>query len=225
MLKNIANDFVAPESSDLPATSIARWNANIEAIKVLKRLESDQRPATPAEQTTLSKYSGFGDSAFEQGFSRYAPRDNAWATRKEELKGLITDEEYKSIGQSRLNAFYTSPEVVKEMWRGIKDMGGDQLDNPRVLEPSAGSGRFLAYQPADMAAKSERTAVELDDLTAGITKHLYPNTEVWNTGFERAPLPDNHYDIAISNVPFGNYPVHDPEYLKFGQEVSHRLNP
>ena len=218
MLKNIANDFVASESSDLPATSIARWNANIEAIKVLKRLESDQRPATPAEQTTLSKYSGFGDSAFEQGFSRYAPRDNAWADRKEELKGLITDEEYKSIGQSRLNAFYTSPEVVKAMWRGIKDMGGDQLDNPRVLEPSAGSGRFLAYQPADMAAKSERTAVELDDLTAGITKHLYPNTEVWHTGFERAPLPDNHYDIAISNVPFGNYGVHDPEYLRSGKK-------
>ena len=97
-------------------------------------------------------------------------------------------------------------------------MGADKIPNPKVLEPSAGSGRFLGYQPPEMAARSTRTAVELDNLTAGMVKHLYPNTTVWNTGFQDAPIPDDSFDLAISNVPFGNYGVHDQEYLGSGRK-------
>ena len=216
MSKNGA-DYVASDSDRLPETPIARWDANIAAIRTLKGLEAQGRPATTAEQAVLAKYSGFGDSAFEPGFSYYT-REPAWRERKEALEELTTKEEYGAIRKSRLNAFYTSPAVVKTMWQGLRDMGADKIPNPKVLEPSAGSGRFLGYQPPEMAARSTRTAVELDNLTAGMVKHLYPNTTVWNTGFQDAPIPDDSFDLAISNVPFGNYGVHDQEYLGSGRK-------
>ena len=216
MSKNGA-DYVASDSDRLPGTPIARWDANIAAIKTLKGLEAQGRPATPAEQAVLAKYSGFGDSAFEPGFSYYT-REPAWLERKEALEELTTEAEYGAIRKSRLNAFYTSPAVVKTMWQEFRDLGADKIPNPKVLEPSAGSGRFLGYQPPEMAARSSRTAVELDNLTAGMVKHLYPNTTVWNTGFQDAPIPDDSFDLAISNVPFGNYGVHDKEYLGSGRK-------
>ena len=210
-------DYAASGSGQLPGTPVARWNANIAAIRTLKELEAEGRPATPAEQAVLAKYSGFGDSAFEQGFGHYS-KEPAWEERKATLKELVSGEEYEAIEQSRLNAFYTSPEVVKTMWQGLEHLGADKIPNPKVLEPSAGSGRFLALQPPGMAARSERTAVELDNLTAGIAKHLYPNASVWNTGFQDAPLADDSFDVAISNVPFGNYGVHDPDFLRSGRK-------
>ena len=210
-------DYAASGGDRLPETPVARWDANIAAIKTLKELEAEGRPATPAEQAVLAKYSGFGDSAFEQGFSHYT-REPAWEERKATLKELVSGEEYEAIKQSRLNAFYTSPEVIKTMWQGLEHLGVDKIPNPKVLEPSAGSGRFLALQPPGMAARSERTAVELDNLTAGIAKHLYPNAAVWNMGFQDAPLPDDSFDLAVSNVPFGNYGVHDPGFLRSGRK-------
>ena len=98
------------------------------------------------------------------------------------------------------------------MWDSLEDMGADQLQNPVVLEPSAGAGRFLGLQPPEMARRSKRIAVELDDLTGRITTHTYPDTQVHVAGFEDVHIPDNYVDIAISNVPFGNYPVYDEEY-------------
>ena len=210
-------DYAASGGGQLPGTPVARWNANIAAIRTLKELEAEGRPATPAEQAVLAKYSGFGDSAFEQGFGHYS-KEPAWEERKATLKELVSGEEYEAIEQSRLNAFYTSPEVIKTMWQGLEHLGADKIPNPKVLEPSAGSGRFLALQPPGMAARSERTAVELDNLTAGIAKHLYPNASVWNTGFQDAPLADDSFDVAISNVPFGNYGVHDPDFLRSGRK-------
>ena len=209
-------DYVAT-GTELPQTPIARWDANIDAIRLLKRLQAEGRAATPEEQKVLAKYSGFGDSAYEQAFSYYQ-RDPAWKQRKQELEELVTDEEHDAIKRSRLNAFYTTPEVIRQMWSGLRDLGADKLSSPRVLEPSAGSGRFLAYQPPGMAASSERTAVELDSLTADLLKAQFPDTTVYNMGFEAAPVPDNHFDIAISNVPFGNYGVHDPDYLAEGKK-------
>ena len=208
----------AETTGDLPRTPIARWDANIEAIRVLKELQAQGRVATPAERAVLAKYSGFGDSAFEQGFSHFRPNEPAWRERKETLQELVTGEEYDSMRRSRLNAFYTTPEIVTAMWDGLKDMGAGDIPNLKVLEPSAGSGRFLAYQPPEMAASSTRTAVELDNLTAGLLKAQFPGATVWNTGFQEAPVPDDHFDVAISNVPFGNYGVHDPEYLQTGRK-------
>ena len=213
-----ATDYIA-EDLELPATPVARWNANIRAIRLLKDLEAQGRQATPQEQRILAQYAGFGDSAFESAFGHYRPtREGAERDRWEELRDATTDEELRAIYHSRLNAFYTNPVIVRGMWQGLKDLGADDLNTLEVLEPSAGSGRFLAYQPQDLARKSRRTAVELDRLTARMLAHLNPETKVWHSGFEEAPLPDNHYDIAISNVPFGSYSVHDPEYIREGKK-------
>ena len=212
-----ALDYGYSDTNHLPETAVARWDANLSAIRLLKDLDESGGQATPAQQEVLARYSGFGDSAFGQAFQSY-PSDRAWRDRKEELAGLVSEDEYRAIARSRLNAFYTSPAVVRTMWKGLQDLGADQIENPRILEPSAGSGRFLAMQPPAMAARSKRTAVELDKTTGALLKHLYPETEVWNTGFEAAPLPNESYDLAISNVPFGNYGVHDPEYLSSGRK-------
>lgn len=204
------------------ASPVQRWNANINALRVLKIIENDKRQATPEEQAILANYSGFGDSAFGQAFdpkyrSSYdkSPLD-PFEKRGRELQELVTPEEFNSIKASRTNAFYTTPEVVKAMWAGLDKMGATKLQHPRILEPSAGSGRFLGYEPTELAARSIRTAVEKDTLTGKILKYAYPDTTVHITGFEDAPIPDNSQDIAISNVPFGNIAIHDnsPEYSK-----------
>ena len=204
-------DFTFTREDALPTTPVRRWDANVEALKTLKQIEAEERTAIPAEQAVLARYSGFGDSAFEQGFLPYT-RDDAWKKRGEELRELTTQDEYESIGRSRLNAFYTTPEVIKAMWDGLERMGAGDLENPRVLEPSAGSGRFLGMQPTEMAKRSERTAVELDELTGRILRRAYPDTKVMITGYQKAPIPDESIDIAISNVPFGNFGVIDPAY-------------
>ena len=204
-------DYVYTAQDAIPTTPVRRWEANIEAIKTLKQIEAEARPATPAEQKILALYSGFGDSAFEQAFTRY-PHDRSWKPRGEELRDITDEQEYRAIEGSRVNAFYTSREVIEAMWKGLERMGATNLENPRILEPSAGSGRFLGMQPTEMAKGSERTAVELDSITGRILKHTYPDTKVMITGFEKAPIPDNSIDIAVSNVPFGRVGVHDPTY-------------
>ena len=203
-------------AGDLATTPIARWEANIAAIRLLKELQAQDRQASLEERAVLAKYAGFGDSAFAQGLGRYTG-DPAWQRRKDALQELVTDEEHESIKRSHVNAFYTTPEIATAMWEGLKDMGAGDIPNLKVLEPSAGSGRFLAHQPPEMAASSERTAVELDNLTAGLLKAQFPEATVWNSGFQDAPVPDDHFDVAISNVPFGKYGVHDPEYLATGR--------
>ena len=204
-------DFVYTAADAIPTTPVRRWEANIEAIRTLKQIEAEGRPATPSEQAIFARYSGFGDSAFEQAFVRY-PHDRTWKARGEELRDITDQEEYRAIEGSRVNAFYTSREVIDTIWNGLERMGATNLENPRILEPSAGSGRFLGMQPAEMAKRSDRTAVELDSITGRILKHTYPDAKVMVTGFENAPIPDNSIDIAVSNVPFGKVGVFDPAY-------------
>ena len=209
-------DHVITDENDFPTSSIARWDANIAAIRLSKELEGENRTATPEERAVLARYSGFGDSAFRQGL-QYA-WDEPWRRRKEELEDLVTPEELQGIKESHNTAFYTTPEVARSMWTTLSNMGADRLERPKVLEPSAGSGRFLGLQPAAMAQKSERTAVEIDPMTANILKHTYPETKVYNAGFQEAPLPDDHFDIVISNVPFGDTRVYDKEYNATGRK-------
>ena len=202
---------------DFPSTAIERWDANIRALRIVKALEQEQRHATPAEQRALSLYSGFGDSSFEQAFSYRGSRDPAWSRRREALEELVSEDELEGIRRSRLNAFFTTKPAIDAMWQGLVDMGADKIENPKILEPSAGSGRFLGLQPPKMAERSERTAVELDPLTAQVLKHTYPETRTYNAGFQDAPIRDGYYDIAISNVPFGDIRVNDPEYRATGR--------
>ena len=212
------HDHVITADDKFPDTPIARWDANIRAIQIIKQLREEKRPATPAEQQDLTLYSGFGDSAYEQAFRYYGATDPAWKRRRTEFEELLTEEEHEGIKRSRLNAFYTTPQVVKSMWSTLQGMGADKLKNPKILEPSAGSGRFLGLQPEDMAKRSSRTAVELDPMTADLLTNLYPETKVHSAGFQDAPIPDNHFDIAISNVPFGQIKVHDKEFAATGRK-------
>ena len=210
-------DIILKGDEDLGNTlsATARFDANLLAIKTLKDIQSEGRRATPAEQAILAKYSGFGASQFAPAFRQYFGREyESWERRKKELNALISEEELRAIEGSRLNAFYTTPTVIKAMWNGLTRLGVANLNQPHILEPSAGSGRFFGFQPVELSSRSQRTAIELDTLTGGILKQLYPQAEVYVTGFESAPLPKDSYDVAISNVPFGNYPVFDRSFKK-----------
>jgi|GEM_PF-1954199 N12 class adenine-specific DNA methylase/ppGpp synthetase/RelA/SpoT-type nucleotidyltranferase len=220
-------DIILDADSDIGhnAGAVVRFEANLEAIRTLKRVEAEDRPATPDEQSVLARYSGFGDSAFNDAFRRYNSRDDApWKRRGEILKAITTEPEYEAIERSRLNAYYTSPQVIKATWDALERLGVNDIDHPKVLEPSAGSGRFLGFQPIELAARSKRTAVELDDLTGRMLKQTYPETAVYVMGYQQAPLPNDSFDVAISNVPFGNYAVSDPAFTKGRRPLTRQIH-
>ena len=201
------NNYVIGDSLDLPKGDKARTRANIEAIRIVKRLEAEGRNATPEEQAALSKYVGWG--ALANAFDESKPE---WAKENAELKELLTDEEYRAARASTNNAHYTSIEVIKAMYAGLQKLG---FKGGRMLEPSSGVGNFVGAMPADMTAKvTGWTMVELDNITGLIAKHLYPQNDVRIEGFEKAIIPDNYMDVAIGNVPFGNYPIVDRAFPK-----------
>ena len=200
-------NFVIGESLDLPSGEKARYKANVEAIRLVKQLETEGRYATEAEQIVLSKYVGWGGlaNAFDQ-------RKSEWAKEYAELKEILSDEEYASARGSTLNAHYTDISVIKAMYDGLAALG---FEGGRLLEPSAGVGNFVGAMPAEMSAKVKSwTMVELDGITGLIAKYLYPNADVRIQGFEKAIIPDSYMDVAISNVPFGDYPIADKAYPK-----------
>ena len=200
-------NFVIGDSLDLPSGEKARYKANIEAIRLVKQLEAEGRYATEAEQIILSKYVGWGGlaNAFDQ-------RKTEWAKEYAELKELLSDEEYASARGSTLNAHYTDISVIKAMYDGLAALG---FEGGRLLEPSSGVGNFVGAMPTEMSAKVKSfTMVELDGITGLIAKYLYPNADVRIQGFEKANIPDNYMDVAISNVPFGNYAITDKAYPK-----------
>ena len=200
-------NFVIGDSLDLPNGEKSRYKANVEAIRLVKKLEAEGRYATEAEQVILSKYVGWGGlaNAFDQ-------RKAEWAKEFQELKELLTEEEYASARGSTLNAHYTDISVIKAMYDGLKQLG---FTGGRMMEPSSGVGNFVGAMPADMAASVRSwTMVELDGITGLIAKYLYPNADVRIQGFEKANIPNNFMDVAISNVPFGNYAIADKSYPK-----------
>ena len=200
-------NFVIGDSLDLPNGEKARYKANVEAIRLVKQLEAEGRYATEAEQVILSKYVGWGGlaNAFDQ-------RKTEWSKEFAELKELLSDEEYASARGSTLNAHYTDISVIKAMYDGLKQLG---FTGGRMMEPSSGVGNFVGAMPADMASQVRSwTMVELDGITGLIAKYLYPNADVRIQGFEKANIPNNFMDVAISNVPFGNYAIADKTYPK-----------
>lgn len=201
------SNFVIGDSLDLPNGSKARFRANVDAIRLVKQLEAEGRNATAEEQTVLSRYVGWGgiSEAFDE-------RKGEWSKEYAELKELLTDEEYKAAKGSTLNAHYTSIPVIRAMYRGLERLG---FKGGRMLEPSSGVGNFVGAMPAEMTRTVKSwTMVELDSITGQIAKYLYPHNDVRIEGFEKTILPDNYMDVAIGNVPFGNYPVVDRSYPK-----------
>lgn len=220
-------NFVIGDSLNLPSGTKARVRANIDAIKLVKQIAAEDRIATPAEQEVLSKYVGWGGlpDAFGKPFSNPKTRKIEYEAVKgleaefEELKTVLTEEEYKSARESTKNAHYTSIEVIKAMYDGLKNLG---FTGGRMLEPSSGVGNFVGAMPADMTAQVKSwTMVELDNITGLFTKYLYPNADVRIQGFENANIPDGYMDVAIGNVPFGNYGITDKHYPKMVTNAIH----
>ena len=181
-----------------------RYGWNLAAIRTLRQLEAENRPATPDEREILSRYVGWG--GLPQAFD---PQNSDWNKEYEELKGLLSESEYASARASTLNAHYTSPTVIRAMYEAIGRMG---FTSGNILEPACGVGNFFGLLPECMAG-SRLYGVELDSLTGRIAKALYPQAHITVAGFETTNRRD-FYDLAIGNVPFGNYQVSDKPYDK-----------
>ena len=187
----------------------AKFRMNMEAINLLKELEFDGRQATPDEQAILSRYVGWGGlaDAFDESKSN-------WANEFQELYAALTPEEYAAARASTLNAHYTSPTVIKAIYEAVGNMG---FETGNILEPSMGVGNFFGLLPENMQS-SKLYGVELDSLTGRIAKQLYPKADIKVAGFETTDRRD-FFDLAVGNVPFGNYKVNDRAYNKLGFSI------
>ena len=181
----------------------AKYKANMEAIHLLQTLEKEERLATPEEQEILSRYVGWGGipQAFEEN-------NSSWANEYLELKNTLSPEEYSAARASTLNAFYTSPTVIRSMYEALENMG---LKQGNILEPSCGVGNFMGLIPESMG-KANMYGVELDPVSGRIAKQLYQKNKIAVQGFEETSYPDSFFDCVIGNVPFGAYQVSDRRY-------------
>jgi N12 class adenine-specific DNA methylase len=187
-----------------------KYRDNIAAIKLLKQIEAEGRLATPDEQKILARYVGWG--GMKQVYNYNLRPTDEWYQESQEIKQLLTPEEYRDARASVNNAHYTSPPVIKAMWQIVDRLG---FKGGRILEPSMGVGNFFGLMPREVAANSSVVGVEIDNLTGRLAKQLYQNADIRIQGFQEAKLADNYFDLAISNVPFGDYHVHDPKYNKY----------
>ena len=195
------HDFHITDDALGHGTPSEKYAANIAAIRTLKQIEAEERLATPEEQEILSRYVGWGGLAdcFEETSPHY-----------EELKSLLDSEEYAAARASTLTAFYTPPVVIRGIYKALAQMGFTQGN---ILEPSCGTGNFLGLLPAEMAG-SKAYGVELDSISGRIAGQLYQNASISVNGFETVQMPDSFFDIAIGNVPFGDFKVLDKRYDK-----------
>ena len=186
-----------------------KFARNIEAIRTLFKLEQEHRGATAEEQQVLSQYVGWGGLA-----DAFAPDKDNWAKEYTELKGLLSENEYAATRSSTLNAHYTSPTVIRGIYDAVERMG---FRSGNILEPSMGVGNFFGMLPDNMA-DSRLYGVELDSITGRIAKKLYPQADITVAGFETTDRRD-FYDLAVGNVPFGQYKVNDKAYNKLGFSI------
>ena len=182
-----------------------KYENNIRAIRTLKTLEKEHRPASPEDQEVLSKYVGWG--GIPQAFDENNP---SWSDKYRELKSLLTEEEYEMARASTLNAHYTSPTVIRAMYEALEQMG---FRTGNVLEPSCGVGNFFGLLPESMTG-SHLYGVELDSITGRIAQYLYPQAQIEVTGFEKTDRKD-FFDVAVGNVPFGSYKLVDRQFDRY----------
>ena len=186
-----------------------KYARNIEAIRTLQAIEAEGRSATPEEQEILSQYVGWGGLA-----DAFDPEKDSWAKEYKELKGLLSEDEYAAARASILNAHYTSPTVIRAIYDAVEQMG---FRTGNILEPSCGVGNFFGMLPESMAG-SRLYGVELDSITGRIARQLYPEANITVAGFETTSQRD-FYDLAVGNVPFGQYRVNDRDYNKLGFSI------
>lgn len=201
ILRDQRHDFHITDDALGHGTPSEKYAANVAAIRTLKQIEAEERLATPEEQEILSRYVGWGGLAdcFEETSPHYG-----------ELKSLLDSEEYAAARASTLTAFYTPPVVIRGIYKALSQMGFTQGN---ILEPSCGTGNFLGLLPADMAG-SKAYGVELDSISGRIAGQLYQNASISVNGFETVQMPDSFFDVAVGNVPFGDFKVLDRRYDK-----------
>jgi len=184
-----------------------KFQQNLAAIRTLRKLESESRPATEDEKPKLVKYVGWG--AMPQVFDEF---NVLWSEQREALRKELTKEEFDFARSTTLNAHYTAPVVIEAMYRAASRFG---FQGGRILEPACGVGHFIGLVPEDILRRSTFTGIEIDPLTARIAKAVYPDSDIRGQPFEQSKLADGFYDLAISNVPFGDYTVHDPRWNNY----------
>ena len=197
-----SKDTVKADRGFLPKE---KFRLNIEAIRTLEKIEGENRIAAPEEQKVLAQYVGWGGLA-----DAFDESKGAWAGEYQELKSLLSDAEYASARESTLNAHYTSPVIIRSIYEALGSMG---FKKGNVLEPAMGIGNFFGMLPENMQ-DSRLYGVELDGITGRIAKQLYPKASIKISGFEKADYPNDFFDVAVGNVPFGQYKVADRQYDK-----------
>ena len=185
----------------------ARFQANLEAIRLLNQLYDEDRLPTKSERLVLAKYVGWGGLA--KAFDEHDPN---WRKEYEELKTALSFEDYDRAKASVLSAHYTSKEVIEGIYKALSEMG--VKGNNRILEPAMGTGNFFGFMPKEIADGARLYGVELDSITGRIAQKLYPNANIQVKGFEQTSFSNNRFDIVVGNVPFGAYTVYDSEYAK-----------
>ena len=201
-----AENYVISDMELGIGTAKEKFQRNVEAIRTLETIESEKRPATNEEQEVLSKYVGWGGLA-----DAFDETKSAWAKEYAELKTLLSEEEYISARESTLNAHYTSPVIIQGIYRTLQRMG---ITKGNLLEPSMGIGNFFGMLPETMR-ESHLYGVELDSLTGRIARLLYPKANITVDGYEKTAFPNDFFDAAVGNVPFGQYKVADKKYDKY----------
>jgi len=196
----VAVDYQPGTTIHPPSGIKARARANLDAIGLLQRLDAETRPPTAAEQDALARWSGWG--AVPQIFE---PHREDWVGDNAELRGLLTEAQYRAASANTLNAHYTDPAIVAALWHSVEQAG---FTGGRVLEPGCGVGTFIGLAPP----AATMVGVELDPITARISAHLYPSAQIRQEGFEKTRVPENSFTATVGNVPFGAFALHDPAH-------------
>jgi len=199
------NNYRIKEADRIGAGSLKqKCRDNLEAIAVLKHIEKEERNASIEERRVLVRYVGWG--GLPQVFD---PCNEPWAKERERLESLLTADEFESARATTLNAHYTAPIIIRAMYAILRQFGFEQ---GRILEPACGLGHFIGLMPDDMHARSRITGVEIDSITARLARQLYPDADIRQQPFEESRLAEGYYDVAISNIPFGDYKPFDPAF-------------
>ncbi|MCM1524045.1 MAG: SNF2-related protein [Ruminococcus sp.] len=209
--KNKGENYRFKESDVIDGGQKTKYRANAEAIKTLLTVEREKRPATPAEQSVMAGYSGWG--GMPQAFDRH---NENWTEEYNELRKLLSSSEYSAARASSLTSFYTPPQVTDGVYQALEQFG---FKGGNVLEPSMGVGNFFAKMPDSMADNSRLYGVELDSISGRIAKQLYPNANIQIKGFEETSFSDNSFDVALGNIPFGDMGVYDKAYNKHNFKI------
>lgn len=202
-----AKNFTALDEQGAPGGAKARFQDNINALRLLQHLETTGMQATPEQQQLLARYVGWGGLA-----DAFDARKDNWHKEYQELKELLPEAEYEAARASTLTSYYTSPEIVRAMYSTLERFG---LQGGNILEPSMGVGAFFANRPASFDESAHLFGVEIDPVTGRIAKQLYPKANIQICGYEKATLPDSYFDVVIGNVPFGQYKVNDPAFNRY----------